>query len=406
MSNFFKNFALGFSVAFASAPLMVLVFMAAVTLTNKEVAVESGRHARTDPAPSPDRGLPQRARNIGEPPIAMAQSLPPEVTLELPDDHYFGPGTMMKDYRVYAVVCTSAPLETDVLTLDEAIETGLCEVRETGEVGELEAIVVGDAPVLALAGDLLLGGRQDRIVGQSVLLMPGQNDVPAFCVEHGRWSAREDEESGRFHKSKVKPQVDLDVKSAAALQASQAGVWMSVEECAREFDAQDERGTGSYRTTFDSRSANDANQLAELGRNLVGEHVVGFAVFCEHELVSVDIFDSTELFNKVADKLLQSYAMTAVRMQYHERGTTEAPVGYPYEDIAENPNDDPSDMESPLASAIGLIENIAGGGGATEDDRIVEDGYSGRGPEQPREARFECRLPGRKRPVHIGIMRR
>lgn len=49
---------------------------------------------------------------------------------------------------------------------------------------------------LILEGDILEGGRQDRMAAETTLVMPGQSIViPVNCVEAGRWN------SGRGHRS-------------------------------------------------------------------------------------------------------------------------------------------------------------------------------------------------------------
>ena len=56
-------------------------------------------------------------------------------------------------------------------------------------VEELVVENVSIRPLVALEGDLLKGGWQDRMIATSILLAPGERRVvEAVCVEHGRWS--------------------------------------------------------------------------------------------------------------------------------------------------------------------------------------------------------------------------
>lgn len=65
-----------------------------------------------------------------------------------------------------------------------------------GNVPELRVTNTTDQPQLILEGDILEGGRQDRMAGETVLVMPGESIViPVNCVEAGRWN------SGRGHNS-------------------------------------------------------------------------------------------------------------------------------------------------------------------------------------------------------------
>jgi hypothetical protein len=86
------------------------------------------------------------------------------------------------------------------LTLDEALKKGSIEVHETGVVSELRIENRGDEPVFVQLGDIVKGGRQDRVLTVSLLLEPRSGVIPigAFCVEQGRWAARGKEDARRF----------------------------------------------------------------------------------------------------------------------------------------------------------------------------------------------------------------
>jgi hypothetical protein len=86
------------------------------------------------------------------------------------------------------------------VTLQEALAKGSVKVDETGSVNELTVENLGNDEVFVQAGDIVKGGRQDRVLSVDLLLPPhsGQVSIAAFCVEHGRWSARGDEDAGLF----------------------------------------------------------------------------------------------------------------------------------------------------------------------------------------------------------------
>ena len=58
-------------------------------------------------------------------------------------------------------------------------------VYETGTVGELQIENLGDLDVFIQAGDILKGGRQDRVIGVDFILgkRSGRVSIPSFCVE-------------------------------------------------------------------------------------------------------------------------------------------------------------------------------------------------------------------------------
>src|SRR5262249_21350837 len=86
------------------------------------------------------------------------------------------------------------------LTLQEAVAKGQVLVSETGRVNELEIENKGSEPVFIQAGDIVKGGRQDRVLTVSFLLPANSGRLPiaSYCVEQGRWSARGAEDQRRF----------------------------------------------------------------------------------------------------------------------------------------------------------------------------------------------------------------
>jgi hypothetical protein len=86
------------------------------------------------------------------------------------------------------------------LTLQEALAKGYVQVVETGHVNELQIENTGGEAVFIQAGDIVKGGRQDRVLTVSLLLQPKSGRVPiaSFCVEQGRWAQRGKEDQARF----------------------------------------------------------------------------------------------------------------------------------------------------------------------------------------------------------------
>ena len=64
-------------------------------------------------------------------------------------------------------------------TLSEALERGLVQVRETGNVQELTIENLSKSVTVFLnAGDIVKGGRQDRTVRDDLILSPLSGRVP------------------------------------------------------------------------------------------------------------------------------------------------------------------------------------------------------------------------------------
>jgi ARG and Rhodanese-Phosphatase-superfamily-associated Protein domain len=241
------------------------------------------------------------------------------------------------------------------LTLDEGLSSGEVVVREQGSdgmarsrdgeprlipdyrtgpaVNQLVLVNRSKRPLLLLAGELVSGGKQDRIIGKDRIVPVGAPPLPldVFCVEHGRWSS-----GANFVASKTI--VHPSVREKAAVDQAQNEVWNAVRSgstAAPPPNAPAARlsaevlseaiataaPTESYAKVYDSRAsgvsiddfvqhlaARFANQTA----HLKGERIIGVIVAYGGEVAWSDIFASSDLFNHYWNKLLRSYAVEAL----------------------------------------------------------------------------------------------
>ena len=81
--------------------------------------------------------------------------------------------------------------------LEQALDDGtfrITEVSEGGSVPFLRAENNGSKPVLILDGEELVGGKQNRIVNTTIIILPGKvMDIPVSCMEAGRWNRRRED---------------------------------------------------------------------------------------------------------------------------------------------------------------------------------------------------------------------
>jgi len=86
------------------------------------------------------------------------------------------------------------------LTLAEAMVKQAVRVHETGNVSELQIENLGTDEVFVQAGDIVKGGKQDRVLTVSLILPPksGKIAIASLCVEQGRWTARGKEDVATF----------------------------------------------------------------------------------------------------------------------------------------------------------------------------------------------------------------
>jgi hypothetical protein len=114
------------------------------------------------------------------------------------------------------------------LTLGEALEQEEMTVHETGSVDQLAFDNDSDTPIFIQSGEIVRGGKQDRVLRYDMIAPPLARGVPlaSFCVEQGRWRARGKEASSKFSaSSNIVASKELRVNS---LVGNQAGVWRQV----------------------------------------------------------------------------------------------------------------------------------------------------------------------------------
>src|SRR5262245_60881 len=96
-----------------------------------------------------------------------------------------------------------------VETLEEARASGALAITERAAptVPELVVDNRGKSHILLMAGEILVGGKQNRVLREDILLPPlsGARSIGVYCVEAGRWNEGrrdfEDRKSTRLNSS-------------------------------------------------------------------------------------------------------------------------------------------------------------------------------------------------------------
>jgi hypothetical protein len=195
----------------------------------------------------------------------------------------------------------------DVATLDEARKSGalLITERERATVPELVVENRGKSHVLLLAGEILIGGKQNRVLGEDILLPPlsGARPIGVYCVEQGRWNEgrKEFESKGSF--------AQPGLRSKLMERPDQGRVWDSVARSARAAEVP-ASATGSYQAIYEDGKIKD--HLSEIERVAPMRPPAlahGAAVFVGPSLSGLDLFHAPGLFAREWPKLLRAYAV-------------------------------------------------------------------------------------------------
>jgi hypothetical protein len=268
------------------------------------------------------------------------------------------------DLLLFPVVhsTSKSPGETPFITLDEGIKSGEVEVTEAGRVQGLvrprgtspnrdrypgptqssyradqvnTLVLVNNSkrPLLLLAGEIVTGGKQDRVIAKDRIVTAGADpiDLGVFCIEPGRWT----ESSTTFGAAAKAPShgfmVQPTVRERAMAQKDQQKVWDSVHGAISQMamaaappstagvpaPSPSSFGTTSYAKVMESNAVSEKVDEAaapvmkareQVLAQLRQEHAIGVIVAVHGEIVWADLFADPELLSRYWTKLVRSYA--------------------------------------------------------------------------------------------------
>ena len=210
-----------------------------------------------------------------------------------------------------------------MLTLQEAMERKLFVVYETSSVNELEVENLSkEFDVFIQSGDIVKGGKQDRILAVSIIIpaRSGRVRIESFCVESGRWPKRGNEDSKQFTSSNDRI-VTKELKMAANGARSQSEVWNQVSEAQARLSKNvggavaDGASSSSLQLSLENKKvvANVDDYIKHLSGVINGKSdVIGYAFAVNGQINSADIYVSNALFKKLWMKMLKASATEAV----------------------------------------------------------------------------------------------
>jgi hypothetical protein len=226
-------------------------------------------------------------------------------------------------------VAAAAAAAANAATLDEALKKGWLKIRELDD-GDVPRLVVdnrADRPVFIMGGEVVTGGKQDRLIGTDVLVRPRARGVviPVYCVEAGRWTGVSKQFGTRENLGTWK----LRSNAQAAAPAAQESIWGEVEKMSNRAGAAS--STSAYQDIYDDRKVNA--RLAALEKNLakVPRPAAGTCgVLCAvgGRVVSLDVFSDPALFDRLWPKILRASALAAVTEEAEGAATRAAALAF------------------------------------------------------------------------------
>ncbi len=267
------------------------------------------------------------------------------------------PSVSQGNLTVFPVISSTSFNTGALMTLDEGVRSGQVVITEAGsttglvrprrsdggvwterpfppertmaQVNQLSLINNSDRPLILLAGEIVVGGKQDRVVGKDRII-PAHSDPVAldvFCVEPHRWMGAS-AHFGTLHFSMAQP----SIRFKAMADQSQQEVWNQVDKSRSAFvaaappvEARAMQATSSYAGTIENGAAQRqidsiavpiARSYEKLFSELRSRNAVGAVVAVNGEIIWADVFASSELLQRYWPKLLRSYAAEALTPGY------------------------------------------------------------------------------------------
>ena len=268
-----------------------------------------------------------------------------------------------KNLTIFPVRGRDAAGAEAYITLDEGIKSGTVVITEQGagamargnrhgrggraqqvnmvsdggaSVNQLALVNRSGKKLLLLSGEVIVGGKQDRIVQEDRVVPPVSVPIAldVFCVEHGRWQQRASATNGApvvapaSEPRKAENFYSLGAVAHPKLRAAsqdkkqQSEVWKEVgENNARLGTA---NSTDTYQEVYSNKKvAGDMQEyIRALEREVLQPGVVGVVVARNGELVWADVFASSSLFARYWPKLLKSYVVDAIGDYQNDRVPT------------------------------------------------------------------------------------
>ena len=192
---------------------------------------------------------------------------------------------------------------TNALSLRDALESGQLEITDRAGVNRLLIDNLSNQSVILMSGEVLKGGKQDRVIARDMVLPPNsnRNRVPVFCVEEKRWSSPKQwtyYHEGSMHLRRVVDQAQ-----------SQRNVWQEVAYELKKDNVPSKTRAYTNHSKNPQYAALEAEYLQALRFDnfSYSNNIIGIIGVSGSVVIGCDLFASADLFQREYPGLIFSY---------------------------------------------------------------------------------------------------
>ena len=224
----------------------------------------------------------------------------------------------------------SVPADLAYLTLDEALEAKslvVTEVDADGSVQELKVTNNGDSMVFLMAGEQLVGAKQNRVVNASMMVAAHSEieELDVSCTEAGRWGYQSptfrsagSSSHSRLRRMMLKKSSDA-YRREGRPRSDQHEVW---DEISRKLNVMGSKSpSGALHQAYEDRQ----HQLDEMiAKITLPDDCSGAAFAFGGRIAGVELFDKPSTLTKQLPKLIRGYALDAIETVESEDDAAES----------------------------------------------------------------------------------
>ena len=198
-------------------------------------------------------------------------------------------------------------LPQDIMEFSKALQTGKISIKEIHYMNgsDVTLLVVKNhskKAILVNSGEIIAGGKQDRVIAETKLIPPGSEDtyLNVFCVEKGRWTKKE-------KGFKYAGNADMDLRKKIDVSARQAEVWKEVDRQFKERMIESE--SWSYNQLYPKPTTSDSAYLKFFIDKMKhsDSSFAGFIAVSGKRIIGCELFVSTSYTLKYYTQILTSF---------------------------------------------------------------------------------------------------